>query len=71
MLKSNDVPETALLEATVVSGLILLVLIGVLIGFAITRIRGRLGLRVTGSTWLGIIAFVVIMGLVLFVTAKK
>jgi hypothetical protein len=55
----------------VTSGLILLLLIGVLIGFGITRIRGRLGLRVTGSTWLGIIAFVVIMGLVLFVTSKQ
>jgi hypothetical protein len=30
-----------------------------------------MGLRVTGSTWLAIIAFVVIMGLVLFVTSKK
>lgn len=54
-----------------INGLILLLLIGVLIGFGITRIRGRLGLRVTGSTWLGIIAFVVIMGLVLFVTSKQ
>ena len=53
-----------------INGLILLLLLGVLIGFGITRIRGRLGLRVTGSTWLGIIAFVVIMGLVLFVTSK-
>lgn len=57
-------------EARVINGLILLLLLGVLIGFGITRIRGRLGLRVTGSTWLGIIAFVVIMGLVLFVTSK-
>jgi hypothetical protein len=50
----------------VVSGLILLVLIGVLVGFGITRVRGKLGMRVTGGTWLAVIAGVVALGLVLW-----
>jgi hypothetical protein len=55
----------------VTSGLILLLLIGVLIGFGITRVRRRMGLGVTGTTWLGIIATVVIIGLLLWVTSVK
>ena len=53
------------------SGLILLLLIGVLIGFGITRVRRRMGLAVTGTTWLSIIAAVVIIGLLLWVTSVK
>jgi hypothetical protein len=53
----------------VTSGLILLLLLGILIGLGITRVRRRMGLGVTGSTWLGIIAGVVIAGLLLWVTA--
>ena len=53
------------------SGLILLLLIGVLIGFGITRVRRRMGLGVTGTTWLSIIAGVVIIGLLLWVTSAR
>jgi hypothetical protein len=53
----------------VVSGLILLLLLGVLVGFGITRVRGRLGMRVTGGTWLAVIAGVVVLGLALWAYA--
>jgi hypothetical protein len=55
----------------VASGLILLVLIGVLIGFVWARFRRRMGLGVTWSTWAGVIAIVVIGGLLLWVTQAK
>ena len=48
------------------SGLILLLLIGVLVGFGITRLRRRMGLGVTGGTWLAVIAGVVVLGLALW-----
>ena len=48
------------------SGLILLAFIGVLVGFGITRARRRLGLGVTGGTWLAVIAGVIVLGLALW-----
>lgn len=44
------------------NGLILLVFIGILVAFAATRVRRRMGLSVTGKTWAVIIAgFALIM----------
>ena len=44
------------------SGLILLVLIGILIGFVVARVRKRMGLGVTWSTW---VTTVVVVGFLL------
>jgi len=55
----------------VASGLILLLLIGVLIGFGWARIRRRMGLGVTWSTWAAVMAVVVIGGLLLWATQAK
>ena len=48
------------------SGLILLLLLGVLVGFGITRMRRRMGLGVTAGTWVAVIAGVVVLGLALW-----
>jgi hypothetical protein len=53
----------------VASGLILLLLLGVLVGFGIARVRGKLGMRMTGGTWLAVIAGVVVLGLALWAYA--
>jgi len=53
------------------SGLILLLLIGVLIGFGWARIRRRMGLGMTWNTWAAVIAVVVIGGLLLWATQAK
>ena len=71
MLEEQRFTDRPVWEARVTSGLILLLLIGVLIGFGITRVRRRMGLGVTGTTWLSIIAGVVIIGLLLWVTSAK
>jgi hypothetical protein len=71
MLETEGLPDRPVWEARVTSGLILLLLIGVLIGFGVTRVRRRMGLGVTGTTWLSIIAAVVIIGLLLWVTSVK
>jgi hypothetical protein len=55
----------------VASGLILLVLVGVLIGFGWARIRRRMGLGVTWTTWATVIAVVVIGSLLLWATQAK
>ena len=44
------------------SGFILLLLIGILIGFVVSRVRKRMGLGVTWSTW---VTTVVVVGLIL------
>jgi hypothetical protein len=48
------------------SGLILLGLLGVLVGFGWTRLRKKLGMGVTWGTWISVIAAVVILGLALY-----
>ena len=53
------------------SGLILLALIGVLVGFGWTRIRRRAGVGVTWHTWATVIAGVMILGLLLWATSVK
>jgi hypothetical protein len=51
------------------AGLILLVFIGLLLAFFFTRFRRRIGLSVTGRTWLVIIAAVVLIGLFLWASS--
>jgi hypothetical protein len=58
-------------EARVTSGLILLALIGVLVGFGWTRVRRRAGVGVTWHTWATVIAGVMILGLLLWATSVK
>jgi hypothetical protein len=55
----------------VASGLILLMLIGVLIGFALSRVRRRMGLGVTWGMWVTTVAIVVIAGLILWASSLK
>jgi hypothetical protein len=55
----------------VASGFILLVLIGILVGFGWTRIRRKAGVGVTWQTWATVIAGVVILGLLAWATQVK
>jgi hypothetical protein len=53
----------------VTAGLILLVFIGLLLAYFFGRVRRRMGLPVTGRTWLVIIAAVVLIGLALWASS--
>src|SRR5580704_19609152 len=55
-------------EAAVTTGLILLVLIGAIIAYAWTRLRGKMKLNIKAKHWLGPILVVVIVGLMLYST---
>jgi hypothetical protein len=55
----------------VASGLILLGLIGVLIGFALSRLRRRMGLGVTWGLWVTTVTVVIIAGLILWASSLK
>ena len=48
------------------TGLILLVLIGVVIAWLWTRVRGKMKLGVSGKNWVGPIVVVVLVGLLLW-----
>jgi fumarate reductase subunit D len=48
------------------TGLILLVLIGVIVAFGWTRLRGKMKLSVSGKHWLGPIVIVVLLVLMLW-----
>ena len=48
------------------TGLILLVFIGVLVAFAYTRLRGKMKLSISGKNWIGPIVIVVILVLMLW-----
>ena len=50
------------------TGLILLVLIGAIIAFVWTRLRGKMKLNINASHWLGPILVVVVVGLMLWST---
>jgi len=52
-------------------GLILLVLIGTLIGSAVARVRKRMGLGVTWSTWVTTVVVVGFILLLLYATSVK
>jgi len=70
ILKEEDVrPQVR--EARVISGLILLVFIGILIGFVVARVRKRMGLGVTWSTWVTTVVVVGFILLLLYATSVK
>ena len=48
------------------TGLILLVLIGAIIAFGWTRLRGKMKLSVSGKNWIGPIVIVVIVVLMMW-----
>jgi fumarate reductase subunit D len=48
------------------SGLILLILIGALVAFGYTRLRGKMKLSVSGKNWIAPIVIVVIIALMLW-----
>ena len=50
------------------TGLILLVLIGAVIAWLWTRVRGKMKLGVSGKNWVGPIVVVVLVGLLLWAT---
>ena len=58
-------------EAKVASGFILLLLIGILIGFVISRVRKRVGLSWTWSNWVTTVIVVGFILLLMWVTAYK
>jgi len=49
-----------------VSGLILLVLIGAVVAYAYTRLRGKMKMNVSGKNWIAPIVIVVVIGLLLW-----
>ena len=55
-------------KAKVMTGLILLVFIGILIGFVVARVRKRMGLGVTWGTW---VTTVVVTGVLLLLYATS
>jgi Na+-driven multidrug efflux pump len=57
-------------EAPMTSGLILLAFLGILVAFFVTRMRRRMGLGVTGSTWAVIIALFAIVVLGMWVSSQ-
>jgi fumarate reductase subunit D len=48
------------------SGFILLILIGILVAFGYTRLRGKMKLSVSGKNWIAPIVIVVIIALMLW-----
>jgi hypothetical protein len=48
------------------SGLILLVLIGIVIAYAYTRLRGRMKLNISSKNWIAPVVIVVVVGLLLW-----
>ena len=48
------------------SGLVLVVLIGALVAFGYTRLRGKMKLSVSGKNWIAPIVIVVIVALMLW-----
>jgi hypothetical protein len=55
----------------VASGLILLLLISVLVGFGVGRVRKHMGLGMTWGTWVTTVLVVSFLLLLLWVTAVK
>jgi hypothetical protein len=53
-------------EVAMSSGLILLILIGALVAFAYTRLRGKMKLSVSGKNWIAPIVIVVVVALMLW-----
>ena len=53
------------------SGLVLLMLIGILVGFVVARVRKRMGLGVTWGTWVTTVVVVGFILLLLYATSFK
>jgi fumarate reductase subunit D len=53
-----------------VNGIILLVLIGALVAFGWTRLRGKMKLPISGKSWVGPIFIVALVVLMLFSKSK-
>lgn len=53
------------------SGITLLVVIALIVGYVVARTRRRMGLLVTGRTWIIVIAGVVIAALALWATQSR
>lgn len=51
------------------SGFILLILIGILVGFGYTRLRGKMKLGISGKNWIAPIVIVVVIGLMLWASS--
>jgi len=68
--KDEDV-QTPVREAKVAGGFILLLLIGILIGFGVSRVRKRMGLGVTWSTWVTTVVVVGFILLLMWATTYK
>jgi fumarate reductase subunit D len=52
------------------TGLILLVFIGILVAFGYTRLRGKMKLSISGKNWIGPIVIVVILVLMLWASSQ-
>jgi len=55
-------------QEAAMTGLILLVLIGAIVAYGWTRLRGKMKLGVSGKNWVGPIVVVVLIGLLLWST---
>jgi hypothetical protein len=53
------------------TGLILLAFLGLLVAFFVTRVRRRMGLKVTGGTWAVIVAVFAIIVLGLWASSQR
>jgi hypothetical protein len=53
------------------TGLILLLMIGILIGFVVARVRKRMGLGVTWGTWVTTVVVVGVLLLLLYASSLK
>jgi hypothetical protein len=71
ILEERGTCGTPVREAKVTSGLILLLLIGILIGFGVARVRKRMGLGVTWGTWVTTVVVVGIFLLLLWVSSYR
>jgi NO-binding membrane sensor protein with MHYT domain len=48
------------------SGLILLVIIGIVVAYIYTRLRGKMNISVSGKNWIAPIVIVVVVGLLIW-----
>jgi fumarate reductase subunit D len=53
------------------SGFVLLILIGVLVAFGYTRLRGKMKLSISGKNWVAPIVIVVIVALMLWASSHN
>jgi fumarate reductase subunit D len=53
-------------EAAMTSGLVLVILIGALVAFGYTRLRGKMKLNVSGKNWIAPIVIVVVVAFLLW-----